>query len=73
MIRVDGTEVMHERPLVSLVVPCFNEQEVLPLLVERLQALARSLETESGCDAEFLPDDGGRRRRELNRLCCPRH
>lgn len=48
-----------ERPLISLVVPCYNEQEVLPILIERLQGLVRTLDAELDCDSEIvLVDDG---------------
>jgi len=48
-----------ERPLISVIVPCYNEQEVLPLLVERLRQLARTLAAEMDCDTEIvLVDDG---------------
>ncbi len=47
------------RPLVSFVVPCYNEAEVLPLLMDALTRSAARLDAEFGCDAEFvLVDDG---------------
>ena len=48
-----------DRWLISLVVPCYNEHEVLPIMVERLQSLARTLNAELKCDTEIvLVDDG---------------
>lgn len=47
-----------ERPLVSIVVPCFDEMEVLPETLIRLAALAN---TQGDCGFEFLfVDDGSR-------------
>ncbi|MFE4518645.1 glycosyltransferase family 2 protein [Kitasatospora sp. NPDC056783] len=44
------------RPLISVVVPCFNEEEVLPATYERLTAVMSRL---AGCDHELvLVDDG---------------
>lgn len=53
--RCDGLA----RPLISLIVPCYNEQEVLPILMERLQWLARTLDAEWNCDSEILLVDDG--------------
>lgn len=53
--RCDGLE----RPLISLIVPCYNEQEVLPILIERLQWLARTLDAEGNCDSEIVFVDDG--------------
>lgn len=47
------------RALISVMVPCFNEQQVLPVLVERLQGLADRLDGSCDCDMEIvLVDDG---------------
>jgi dolichol-phosphate mannosyltransferase len=47
------------RAVVSLVVPCFNEHDVLPLLIARLEELAAQLAAEQDCDADIvLVDDG---------------
>jgi dolichol-phosphate mannosyltransferase len=49
------------RPLISIVVPCYNEAEVFCILQERLRALADSLRIEQQCDTEFIfVDDGSR-------------
>jgi dolichol-phosphate mannosyltransferase len=48
-----------KRPMVSLVVPCFNEAEVLPELVRRLGALADVLEANNDVEI-LLVDDGSR-------------
>lgn len=54
-------DTARRRPLISLVVPCYNEEEVLPLLIERTTQLAASLDTEFGCDTQVvLVDDGSR-------------
>lgn len=46
---------LHQRTLVSLVIPCFNEEAVLPLLFERIQEACESWE----CRYEvILVDDG---------------
>jgi len=43
--------------LLSLVIPLFNEEAVLPLLVERLETVLRRLD----CDTEVIfVDDGSR-------------
>lgn len=48
------------RPAVTVVVPCYNEQEALPALFARLEALAATRETER-VDWRFLfVDDGSR-------------
>jgi dolichol-phosphate mannosyltransferase len=48
-----------KRTLVSLVIPCFNEQESLPGTVAALRDLADMLAEREQCDAEFiLVDDG---------------
>lgn len=39
--RIDEDEP--QAPLVSLLVPCFNEEEVLPLFLERMQPILRAL------------------------------
>lgn len=57
------------RTVVSVIVPCFNEEEVLPLLVERLAGLARSLDAEMNCDAEFLFVDDGSLDRTWELIC----
>ncbi|NQT16055.1 MAG: glycosyltransferase family 2 protein [Planctomycetes bacterium] len=50
-----------KRPLISLVAPCYNEEEVLPLLIEQMTQLAANLDAEFGCDTQVvLVDDGSR-------------
>lgn len=51
---------MHPRqPQLSIIVPCFNEEQVLPLLFARLTEVARTW----GCDHEIVcVDDGSRDR-----------
>lgn len=52
--------MMPDRSLISIVVPCLDEQDVLPELLARLDALARS---RPDCDFEFIfVDDGSRDR-----------
>ncbi len=49
------------RAVISIVVPCFNEEAVLPALAERLAELSQRLDAELGCDVEIvLVDDGSR-------------
>lgn len=48
-----------ERPLISLVVPCYNEQDVLPMLAERLRLLVQTLDRELNCDSEIVFVDDG--------------
>jgi dolichol-phosphate mannosyltransferase len=64
--RFDTLDVTHdaERTLtISLVVPCFNEEAVLPELLQRLQRLTDALEEEAWCRCEMvLVDDGSRDR-----------
>jgi len=45
------------RPLLSLVVPCRNEQEVLPLFVERVSCLLKELDADYRSEV-LLIDDG---------------
>ncbi len=58
-MKLSSHEVGRCRVLISLIVPCYNEQEVLPILIEQLQVLARTLDAEWDCDSEIvLVDDG---------------
>lgn len=46
---------------ITIIVPCYNEEEVLPWAMERLQALTRKLHDETGDEAKILlVDDGSR-------------
>ena len=58
-----------ERVLISVIVPCYNEQDVLPLLVERLRQLARNLDAEMDCDIEVILVDDGSRDETWNHIC----
>lgn len=50
---------LHSNTLLSIVIPCFNEEDVLPQLFERLQKVA----VDWGCTHEvILVDDGSRDR-----------
>ena len=45
--------------LLSIVVPCYNEQEMVPLLWRALTGALASLHDEQGLDSEvILVDDG---------------
>ena len=57
------------RFLVSLVVPCYDEEEVLPLLIERLAQLAARLDAEFACDVEIVLVDDGSRDGTWDRIC----
>jgi dolichol-phosphate mannosyltransferase len=50
------------KPTVSIVVPCFNEEESIPSLVQRLQSL---IETQSGWEVVFVNDGSKDRTGEL--------
>lgn len=47
-----------DRRLISIVIPCLNEEAVLPELLERLEALGQR---HNDCDFEFLLIDDGSR------------
>ncbi|WP_211223681.1 glycosyltransferase family 2 protein [Massilia niastensis] len=52
---------MRARPIVSLVLPCYNEQEVLPETTKRLVALLDDMEAQGQCapgSAIYYVDDG---------------
>src|SRR6516225_9071734 len=53
------TRALDGRTTLSLVIPCFNEEEVLPLLYERLAAAAREWRVRYEV---ILVDDGSRDR-----------
>ncbi len=49
---------MPDQPLISIVIPCLDEREVLPETLARLTAFANA---QTGCDFEFIfVDDGSR-------------
>lgn len=50
-------EVRDARPLLSLAVPCHNEQEVLPIFLERISALLKELDADYRTEV-LLIDDG---------------
>jgi polyisoprenyl-phosphate glycosyltransferase len=52
---------MSSRPVVSLVIPCYNEEEVFPLLRERLEQLMATLTAAYEVEVLFI-DDGSRDR-----------
>lgn len=52
---------MASRPVLSIVIPCFNEEEVFPLLRERTDQLIASLQGEFDVELLFI-DDGSRDR-----------
>jgi polyisoprenyl-phosphate glycosyltransferase len=52
---------MSSRPVLSIVIPCYNEEEVFPLLRERTDALIASLQDEFEVEVLFI-DDGSRDR-----------
>lgn len=60
---------------ITIIVPCYNEEEVLPWAMERLQSLTRKLRAETGDEAKILlVDDGSRDRTwELARQLCASH
>ena len=47
---------------ISIIIPCYNEEEVLPLTLKSLKALALDLVLRKNCDEiEFvMVDDGSR-------------
>ena len=45
--------------LLTIIVPCFNEQEVLPLFLEAVEPVRNELETEHGLSTELLFIDDG--------------
>lgn len=47
--------------LIYIVIPCYNEEAVLPSTLEKMSALRRSLKEQTGADASLLlVDDGSR-------------
>lgn len=60
---------------ITIIVPCYNEEEVLPWAMERLQSLTRKLRDETGDETKILlVDDGSRDRTwELARQLCASH
>lgn len=47
--------------LLNIIIPCYNEQEVLPWAAEKLQEVAARLKTELGVEARLMfVDDGSR-------------
>ena len=59
--------------LISLVVPCYNEEESLPIFYKEASKIAQQMEISHGADFEFIfVDDGSKDRtlqiaRELHR------
>jgi polyisoprenyl-phosphate glycosyltransferase len=50
--------ILHAIPLISIIIPCLDEAEVLPETLSRLRAMAAG---QSDCDFEFIfIDDGSR-------------
>ena len=50
-----------ESMLLNIIIPCYNEQEVLPWAAEKLQEVAARLKTELGVEARLMfVDDGSR-------------
>lgn len=58
--------MLQERPLISVVIPVFNEEECLPEMFRRLLALRESLRVKAEC--EFLFVDDGSKDRSLELL-----
>ena len=46
-------------PAVSLVIPCFNEEQVLPLLRDRINKIAHKLKNDNICSLDVLFVDDG--------------
>ena len=57
------------RDLVSIVVPCFNEQEILPRARFELLALAKRLDFDEACGVEFILVDDGSTDRTWPLIC----
>ncbi|MCL2539509.1 MAG: glycosyltransferase family 2 protein [Oscillospiraceae bacterium] len=52
--------------LVSVLVPCYNEEPALPFFYEEIKATAELMERESGVDFEFIFVDDGSKDRTLD-------
>ena len=47
--------------LISLIVPCYNEEEAMPLFYKEASRVAAEMKTSHGADFEFIfVDDGSR-------------
>lgn len=58
---IEPSPQFHDAPTLDLVIPCFNEEEVLPILLDRLATLGRELVAQGRVAAEpriILVDDG---------------
>src|SRR5690554_5699267 len=68
--RVPGRDVMADgtTPLLSIVVPCYNEEEVITATLERMFGFCDTL---SGLDVDVIciGDGSGGRTRELLKAC----
>jgi len=49
----------NDRPTISIIVPCYNEQDVFPLLQEKMKVLLDQLAADSDAELLFV-DDGSR-------------
>lgn len=52
-----------QQPIICIVIPCYNEEEVLPWSMDKLQAMLRRLDSETHARGQLLlVDDGSRDR-----------
>ena len=58
---------------VLIVIPCYNEEEVLPKTLEVLGNLIKNIKKETDADTELLlVDDGSRDRTWISSMVCAR-
>ena len=58
--------------LISLIVPCYNEEEAMPLFYKEASRVAAEMKTSHGADFEFIFVDDGSRDGTLHASCTPR-
>ena len=61
--KTTDTDNLNKKVTIGIVIPCYNEEEVLPWSMDRLQAMLARLKDDTGADGRLvLVDDGSRDR-----------